>query len=957
MAKALVIVESPAKAKTISKYLGSGYVVESSVGHVRDLPASASEIPAAYKSEPWARLGIDVDNGFKPLYVVNRGKKPQIKKLKALLSQVDILYLATDEDREGEAIAWHLVELLNPRVPIKRMVFHEITESAISAAIGSPRQIDRRLVDAQEARRLLDRLYGYEVSPVLWKKVMPKLSAGRVQSVATRIIVERERERIAFVPAQFWDLTAVFRPREASSVTNGSSSAAEQHNKNTFKAKLVMIDGARLATSRDFSLDGTLTKQGLVVLDAETCRTLADDLDDVSFKVVSRKAKQYRRRPAPPFITSTFQQEAARKLRMSSTVSMRVAQSLYEQGYITYMRTDSTTLSAVALKAAKTAVIKNYSHSLLRSKPLVHANKAKNAQEAHEAIRPAGNEFLDPEEVARRVPSAQAKAYELIWKRTLASQMIDCTGETVQMRLGATSATGSNVEFMASGTVIFQLGFREVYIESPDVDIKTNDIGEGRLPMLQQDDPVDALELNADSHTTKPPARYSEASLIKQLEELGVGRPSTYAAIIKTIMDRGYVWKKAQALIPSFTAFSVVKLLEKHFPQMIDYDFTAQMELDLDRIARGDAETLPWLTRFYFGYEDNLGLKEKVSSRLVDIDARSVNTISLGVVPLNTAVLASTPINKPASADIESSSSDSDSADDNSDDSTVMIRIGRYGPYLQHGDSRASLPEDLAPDELTLERALKFLSEARHDNRFLGYDPDTGHKIMARTGRFGPYIQLVPPDDSADGTQSKSSKPKSSKKNVEKPKSVSLLKSMNLDSITLEDALKLLSLPRVVGVDPADNAEITAHIGRSPYIKKGSTTRSLTSEEQIFEITVEECLELFAQPARRGAANRVSPLRELGKDPETDKLVVLRDGRFGPYVTDGKVNASLRKGDKVEHLTLERAAELLADRRARIASKSPARRKTSAKRKTSSRKSSTKAKKAPRKTARRKNST
>ena len=859
MTNALVIVESPAKAKTISRYLGDGYVVESSIGHVRDLPSRAAEVPKAYKSEPWARLGIDVDNGFKPLYVVNADKRQQIRKLKELLSKSEELYLATDEDREGEAIAWHLLEVLNPRVPVKRMVFHEITRPAILAAVAAPRELDRRLVDAQEARRMLDRLYGYEVSPVLWKKVMPQLSAGRVQSVAVRIVVERERERMAFVSAGYWSLTGTFTP--AAGVLDGPDARRD------FNASLVSLDGSRIATSRDFGSDGSLTRSEATVLDEAGARGLAADLEGADFAVTSRTSKPYRRRPAPPFITSTLQQEAARKLNMSSSVAMRTAQSLYEKGFITYMRTDSTSLSASAVAAARAEVQKRYGADVLPSKPRSYAGRVKNAQEAHEAIRPAGDTFTDPKAVAEQASRPEARLYELVWKRTLASQMTDCTGHTVALRISAESASGRDVEFSASGTVIEHLGFREVYTEGTDA----GDVGEAaderRLPALSEGDSVDCTALEPAGHETQPPARYTEASLVRRLEQLGVGRPSTYSSIMGTIIDRGYVWKKGSAMVPSFTAFSVVNLLEGHFPKLVDYAFTAEMEDDLDRIAAGAEDAVPWLGRFYFGGDDDPGLKEKVSSRLGDIDARAINSIPLGPT-------------------------------DDGDD--LEVRVGRYGPTVRRGDASVSVPDGTAPDELTVQRAAELL-DTRSDERELGTDPRTGLEVVARDGRYGPYVQL---GRAGEGRS--------------KPKAASLFKSMSLDTITLENALDLLSLPRTVGEDPADGVEVTAQNGRyGPYVRKGSESRSLASEEQIFTVTLQECLELLAQPkARRGAAS-TAPLRELGPDPQTDRPMVLKDGRFGFYVTDGEINASLRTGDTVESITIERASELLAERRAK----------------------------------------
>ena len=869
MANALVIVESPAKAKTISGYLGAGYVVESSIGHIRDLPSRAAEVPKAYKSEPWARLGIDVDNGFKPLYVVSSDKRQQVRKLKSLLADADELYLATDEDREGEAIAWHLMEVLNPRVPVKRMVFHEITRSAISAAVAAPRELDRRLVDAQEARRMLDRLYGYEVSPVLWKKVMPQLSAGRVQSVAVRIVVERERERMRFVSASFWGLTATFSPR------------AEEGSE--FLAALAALDGSRVATARDFGPDGRPARGGVTVLDEAGAASLAADLQGADFGVRLRTSKPYRRRPAPPFITSTLQQEAARKLGMSSAAAMRAAQSLYEKGYITYMRTDSTSLSSAAVAAARAEVARRYGQNLLPSEPRAYASKVKNAQEAHEAIRPAGEAFSDPRTVARQVPQPEARLYELVWQRTLASQMTDCTGETVQLRVGARTGEGRDAEFAASGTVITRLGFREVYTEGADAGEASEAEDERRLPPLNEGDAVSCRGMEASGHDTQPPARYTEASLVRRLEQLGVGRPSTYSSIMGTITDRGYVWKKGSALVPSFTAFSVVNLLERHFPELVDYAFTADMEDDLDRIAAGEEEQVPWLQRFYFGAEDDPGLKEKVSSRLGDIDARAVNSIPLGV---------------------DASGED------------VEVRVGRYGPSVRRGEDSASVPDGTAPDELTVERVSELLAAGR-DERVLGADPETGLVVVAKSGRYGPYVQLGRAGEVPD-----------------KPKFASLFETMTLETVTLPEALRLLSLPRTVGADPADGAEITVQNGRyGPFVRKGSDSRSLAGEDQLFTVTLEECLELLSQPKGRRAAAPAAPLRELGEDPATGRAVVLKDGRYGHYVTDGEVNASLRSGDTVEGLTLERACDLLAERRAKgSVKKRPARRKPTRKR-------------------------
>ena len=866
MPEALVIVESPAKANTIAGYLGSGYVVESSIGHVRDLPQSAADIPKQYKDQPWARLGIDVDHGFKPLYVVTPDKRKQITKLRKLLATADVLYLATDEDREGEAIAWHLQQVLKPpkRVDVKRMVFHEITAPAIRAAIEAPRDIDRRLVDSQEARRILDRLYGYEVSPVLWKKIQPRLSAGRVQSVATRIVVERERERMAFVAAKYWSLTATFAV--ASAVAEGSP--------REFDAALVGIDERPVATGASFDRAGRLKNEATVRLDEAAARTLIAALADTSFTVRSVEKKPYRRRPAAPFMTSTLQQEASRKLRMSATVAMRTAQSLYEKGLITYMRTDSTTLSDAAYGAARDIIRDRYGDQYLPPAPRRYAKKVKNAQEAHEAIRPAGDRFRLPDEVARMAPRQEAALYDLIWKRTVASQMTDTVGSTVHVRVGGTASDGRDAEFAAAGTTITHYGFRRVYSEGTDEERRATDARpdgdqERQLPVLAEGEAVDARAIEPAGHATQPPARFTEASLVRQLETLGVGRPSTYATIMTTIQDRGYVWKKGTALIPTFTAFSVVNLLERHFSDLVDYAFTARMEDELDNIATGDEEVRPWLSRFYFGAgeNDDPGLKTMVSERLGDIDARAVNSVTIG---------------------------------GGDDGDGIVVRVGRYGTYLQRGEARANVPTEIAPDELTLERALELI-QTPNDDRVLGADPDSGLPVIARAGRFGPYVQV----GEADGTAK------------EKPKTASLLASMSLETVTLDQALKVLSLPREIGT-AADGTPVSAHNGRyGPYIKKGNDNRTLESEELLFTITLEQCERILAQPKRRRSQAAKAPLKELGPDPATDRPMVVKEGRFGPYVTDGETNASLRTGDSVETITPERAAELLVLRRER----------------------------------------
>lgn len=864
MPKALVIVESPAKARTIAGFLGSGYVVEPSIGHIRDLPRSAAEVPAAYKGESWARLGVDVDNDFKPLYVVAKERQDQVKKLRSLMKDANEVYLATDEDREGESIAWHLLEVLAPRVPVKRMVFHEITKSAIQHAIDNPRELDRRLVDAQEARRILDRLYGYELSPVLWKKVMAGLSAGRVQSVATRIIVERERERMRFVSASWWSLSGAFR------------TAADE----SFSAELRVLGDRQLAEGSDFSDSGQLTNEsGVVVLNEATSAELAGAFAGASFSVAALEERPYRRSPAAPFITSTLQQEAGRKLRFSASRTMQVAQHLYEQGYITYMRTDSTTLSDTALRAARAQATRLYGAEAVAPAPRTYDRKVKNAQEAHEAIRPAGDEFRLPSEVS--LGRDEQRLYELVWQRTVASQMTDATGTTARLRVvGATTSdtsvapTGTRAEFHASGTVITSPGFLRVYREDDDSedDRRPEDV---RLPRLSVGDHLDLNEIEREDHSTKPPARYTEASLVKRLEELGVGRPSTYASILGTIQDRGYVWKKGSALVPSWTAFAVIGLLENYFPKLVDYGFTASMENDLDEIADGTEEAIPWLERFYFGTPRNgsatgddgdRGLKQAVLDRLGEIDAREVNSIPLGVTE---------------------------------DGEMIVVRVGRYGPYLQRGEERASIPEDLAPDELTITRAEELLAAPSGD-RALGEDPATGDAVIVRNGRFGPYVQL------GEATAG------------ERPRTASLFKSMSPETVTLETALSLLQLPRTVGKDPGTEEEIIARNGRyGPYLQRGSDSRSVDSEERLLDITLEEALALFAQPKeRRFGRQAAAPLRELGNDPATNTPIVLRSGRFGPYVTDGTFNASLRRGDDADTLTLERAAELLAEKRA-----------------------------------------
>jgi DNA topoisomerase-1 len=859
-ANRLVIVESPAKARTIAGYLGKGYVVESSIGHIRDMPGSAAEIPDRLRKEPWARLGVNIDADFEPFYVVNPDKRQQVSKLRKLLKDADELLLATDEDREGEAIAWHLVQELKPKVPARRMVFHEITPEAIAAAVANPRDVDNGLVEAYQTRRVLDRLYGYEVSPVLWKKVMPQLSAGRVQSVAVRLVVQREKERIAFKPARYWDLEAEFAPQPAN------------QDATWFTATLVALDGRRIAQGRDFTPAGELRaatageKQAVPILhlDGAAAAGLADRLNGSAFAVKSVERKPYRRSPYAPFRTTTLQQEASRKLGFSAKYTMQVAQRLYENGHITYMRTDSVTLSQTALTAARAQARELYGAEYVPDAPRTYSSKVKSAQEAHEAIRPAGDSFRTP--ASAGLSGDELRLYELIWKRTVASQMKDAVGESVSVRIAGRSSAGEEAEFGASGKIITFFGFLKAYVEDVEEGADRDD-RERPLPSLAERDPMAVRGLHPADHETRPPARYTEASLIKELEDREIGRPSTYATIIGTILDRGYVFKKGTALVPSFVAFAVVNLLERHFAHLVDYEFTARMEEALDEIARGEAGRVPWLRRFYFGTDGQDGQKEEglkdLVSDLGDIDARDVSSFPL------------------AGTDI-------------------VIRVGRYGTYLERDGERVNVPEGTAPDELMPEFASQ-LFEQQIGEKILGSDPGTGRTIVARAGRFGPYVTEVLDEDAPTSA---------------KPRTASLLKTMGLDSVTLDDALRLLTLPRTIG--EIDGEPVTVQNGRyGPYAKKGSDSRSLESEEQLFTLTIEQARALFAQPKQRGRAARAAaapPLRELGEDPASAKPIVLREGRFGPYVTDGETNASLRKGDVPESITLQRAVELIAER-------------------------------------------
>ena len=886
----LVIVESPAKAKTIAGMLGPDYVVESSIGHIRDL-ATRKELPEAFKHESWADLAVDVDNGFKPVYIVSPEKKSQVSMLKRRARDAGEVYLATDEDREGESIAWHLSQVLGLPEDTPRMVFHEITPQAIRRAIEECRTIDPHLVEAQEARRIFDRIYGFKLSDVMRRKTNGR-SAGRVQSVATRMVVDRERERMAFRSAGWWGIDAT--------VTAGGEAArsAGADVSPSFAASLLAVDGTPLAGGKDFDSTGRLTTpDAVVVLDEAAARALAAGLEGAPLTVSSMTHKPYRRSPRAPFITSTLQQEAGRKLRFSSKRTMSVAQHLYEEGWITYMRTDSTTLSEQALTAARAQASAMYGPAYVPAAPRHYNKKVKNAQEAHEAIRPAGETFRTPDEAARSLSGDELRLYDLIWKRTVASQMSDATGTSAQVRLtGVATVEGATrpVEFGASGTVIEFPGFQRAYVEGeddPEAELADREV---HLPPMAEGDPAGLSAVEPGGHATQPPARYTEASLVKAMEEIGVGRPSTYASIVSTILDRGYVWKKGSAMVPSLTAFGVVGLLEQHFADLVDYGLTASMEDDLDEIAGGDEDMERWLGEFWFGPGGHGGLRDQVADNLDAIDAAAVNA-----VPIGTAA----------------------------DGEEIVARSGKYGPYLKKGDQTVSIPDDLAPDELTVDKAEELLAAPSSD-RVLGTDPETGLDVQVKAGRFGPYVQL---GELVDGGP--------------KPRTSSLFASMSPATLTFEQALELLRIPRVVGTDPADGQEIVAYNGKfGPYLKKGTDSRSLVSEDQLLTVGVDEALALFAQPKTRGR-NAKGPLREMGPDPDTGLPMVVKDGRFGPYVTDGTTNASLRRGDDVEELTVERAAELLAERRAAGPSK-----KKAAKKKAPAKKSTAK-KKAPAKKA------
>ena len=962
MSTKLVIVESPNKVRSIAGYLGPEFDVEASVGHIRDLP-QPSELPATMKKGPYGKFAVDVEDDFTPYYVVNPDKKKTVAQLKKALKNADELYLATDDDREGEAIAWHLQQVLKPKVPVRRMVFTEITREAVTRALSNTRDLDIHLVDAQETRRILDRLVGYEVSPVLWRKVRAGLSAGRVQSVATRLVVERERERMAFRSASYWGVEADF-----STVLSPVDVTARQDA--SFTARLVTLDGRRVATGRDFNDDGELrpaaVKASAVHLHQVGATAVAEAIGRGEPRVAGVEDKPYKRRPAAPFTTSTLQQEASRKLRMNPRETMRVAQGLYENGFITYMRTDSTVLSGQAVAAARSQVAELYGAEYVPERPRVYASKSKGAQEAHEAIRPAGDHFRTPAQVSGELTGAQFRLYELIWKRTVASQMADAVGSTatVTVEVPLTPVAGesrdsgptfSTAGLTASGTVITFRGFLAAYEEGRDAERYQDDAGAAakdskdvRLPAMISGQELAALDAEASGHETTPPPRYTEASLVKALEEREIGRPSTYAATMSTISDRGYVDHRGQALVPTWLAFAVTRLLEENFTELVDYDFTASMERDLDRIAAGEEDRVAWLRRFYNGQggagaeqaaQDASGELEAAAAalraqglkglvdNLGEIDARAVNSIEIG--------------------------------------EGITLRVGRYGPYLEDAEGkRANVPADLAPDELTVDKARELFTRAADDGRELGVDPVSGHVIIAKDGRYGPYVtEVLPePEETAEAEATKTAKTaksakakKTAKAAKPKPRTASLLRSMDLSTVTLEQALDLLSLPRVVGQDPESGEDITAQNGRyGPYLKKGTDSRSLETEEQIFTVTLEQALEIFAQPKRRrGQAAARGPLRELGEDPATGKPVVIKDGRFGPYFTDGETNVTLRRGDDPATVTPERAFELLAEKRAKGPAKKRTTRKTTAK-KTTAKKTAAKkttAKKAAAKTA------
>lgn len=882
--KPLVIVESPAKARTISRFLGPGYVIEASIGHVRDLPEGAKQIPAKYKGEDWAYLGVNVNERFAPVYIIPPGKSQQVKKLQDAVKHASRLYLATDEDREGEAISWHLRELLKPKVPVQRLVFHEITKEAIQEALEHPRDIDDDLVRAQETRRIVDRLFGYEVSPLLWRKVRPRLSAGRVQSVAVRLIVDRERARIAFVSATYWDLLGTFAKRGG----------------RDFQATLVSVDSRRLASSKDFNSKGQLTDEKLLWLNERQARDLQERLRDKPLKVESLEEKPYTSKPYAPFTTSTMQQEANRKLRFTARRTMTAAQSLYENGHITYMRTDSTNLAKVAIDTARKLIRTQYGEEYLPEKTRIYQTKVRNAQEAHEAIRPAGTPFAMPETLRSQLSSDEFKLYDLIWKRTVASQMANARGRRITLRV-----EGGGALFQVGGKTIDFPGYLRAYVEGSDDPTAELADKETVLPDVKVGEPLDLKGLESKSHTTQPPARFTEATLTRSLEEKGIGRPSTYASIIETILARDYVFKKGNALVPHWVAFAVSRLLESHLPELVDYEFTAKMEDDLDAISRGEAAHLDYLQSFYFG-DGRPGLKKQLENKIDEIDARETSSFEIAVPEKVTL-----------------------------DGGPIRVRVGRYGPFLEQGDRRASLPPDLPPEELNLEKALDLLDQASRADEPLGTCPETGKPVFLKVGRFGPYVQRGTPDDD------------------EKPKNASLLRGMEPEDVDLATALKLLSLPRELGKHPKSGEPVMAATGRfGPYVKCGSETRSLPADVSPLEVTLDEALQLLAQPkrSRRGAAKE--PLKVFDESPVTGEKIQLLAGRYGPYVTDGETNASLPKDTSPEELTHTQAVDLLAIRAAKGPAKKRSRKKTTTKSSTAKKK--TAKKKSPSKAAKKK---
>ncbi len=892
----LVIVESPAKARKIGGYLGDDYVVEASVGHIRDLPQKAADIPAEYKKIAWAKEGVNIEEDFAPLYVVNPDKKKKVAELKALMKDADELILATDEDREGEAIAWHLIEVLRPKIPVRRMVFHEITEDAIKAAAKNTRDLDYKLVDAQETRRVLDRLFGYRLSPVLWKKIMPRISAGRVQSVATRLIVERERERMAFKSSSWWDLKAAT-------------------DKN-FTARLISLEGKKVATTNDFDETGQFKvktiRDAILLLNEQSAQALTEELKGEQLTVISTEESPRTERPKAPFTTSTMQQDAGSRLGWGAQITMRIAQRLYENGYITYMRTDSVTLSAGAIQGARASAQALYGKDYVPSSPRFYEGKSKNAQEAHEAIRPAGDTFKTPGELALELSRDEFALYDLIWKRTIASQMSDAKKLQARVDFEAKTLDDKTATFRANGSIITFPGFLAAYDSVVNEELLATDdfedLAKTKLPPLAKGQKVNVTEFSCEGHDTKPPARYTEPTLVKKLEELGIGRPSTFASIMQTIQDRGYVTKRGRALVPTFLAFSVTGLLEQHFGQLVDYEFTASMEEDLDKIANGEEERVAWLTKFFYGHDDVPGL-EFLAQDLGNIDAQQINTMKL------------------------------------SDD--IEIRVGRFGAYVQEGigDARkfANIPENIAPDEMTLTLAIELLAKPSGE-RELGVDPSTSLPIIAKSGRYGPYITEVFPEPEmvVDKKTGELKKPRK-KKDAPKPKTASLLTTMDLDTITFDDALKLLSLPRNIGQH--EGADIIVQNGRyGPYMTHVADSRTLTSEDQLFTITLEEAIKIYKEPkVRRGRGTPKPPLKELGLDPATGKNVIIKDGRFGMYITDGETNATLRRGDTIEFMTIERGLELLAGRRAWEAENgsSPKKSKKTSTRKTTAKKAAT----------------